>query len=62
VQASGDAMKYIRENGAPQDIKAGYRSISPAFALRATSPFTGWTDFLIVLPALRPVSVSRKIS
>jgi hypothetical protein len=61
VQASGDAMRYIQENGMPQDVKAGYRSIYPSFALHATEPFSACTTAPIVLPALVVGHVSGQV-
>lgn len=57
-QASGDSMKFIEENGSPDEVRGGYRSISPTFAYHALTPFASWTDFPVTLTALAAGHVS----
>ncbi len=51
IQAADDALRYIRENGAPADVKAGYHGIYPMFGYRALSPFSVG-DMSLSLPGL----------
>jgi hypothetical protein len=51
VRASGNAMDYLRANGTDDDLNAGYRSISPMFAINAGQSLSAFTSFPLVLPA-----------
>jgi hypothetical protein len=51
AHASADAMGYIRENGSPPEIKEGYRSVCPAYAVNATEPFEEVVGAPLILPA-----------
>lgn len=52
ARASSDAMGYIRENGTSEDIKEGYRSVYPTYAIRASAPFGSIGDVPVTLGAL----------
>lgn len=56
MKASQDAVKYVEENGSPEDKKAAYRSVSPAFAMRAVAPLA--SDAPVVLAAAAAGHVS----
>jgi hypothetical protein len=52
AHASGDALAYLQENGTPQEIKEGYRTVCPAYALNGSGPLAALTGVPLVLPAV----------
>jgi hypothetical protein len=60
MQASQDAMRYTQETGSPDEVKAAYRSISPAFAMNAAAPFSTF-DGPVMLTALAAGHVSGQV-
>jgi hypothetical protein len=52
AHASSDALGYLQENGTPQDIKEGYRTVCPAYALNASGPLAAATGVPLTLPAV----------
>lgn len=51
VQASDYAINYLHLYGTPEELKDGYRSVYPAFAINASESLSSFTALPIVLPA-----------
>ncbi len=52
AHASQDVMGYLVENGTPDEVRAGYRSVLPTYALDASEPIAAATGVPLVLPAV----------
>ncbi len=50
-QASADAIGYLEANGTTEEIKQGYRTLRPAYAIDASHSLSGVVGTGIVLPA-----------
>jgi len=51
TQASADAIGYLQENGSEEEIKEGYRTLRPAYAVDASHSLTAVAGGMVVLPA-----------
>jgi len=52
TQASADVISYLQENGTSEDIKQGYRTLRPAYAVDASRSLTSVAGATVVLPAV----------
>jgi hypothetical protein len=52
TRACDDTIAYIRTFGTPDEMKDGYRSVYPAYAVSATQPLASATGLPLVLPAV----------
>lgn len=52
ANASRDAMGYLQETGTPAEIREGYRSVCPIYAVDAIDPIAAVTGVPLVLPAI----------
>jgi hypothetical protein len=50
--AANDTMDYLHETSATPEVKEGYRTVAPAFALNATSGLGSVGNVPVVLPAV----------
>jgi hypothetical protein len=51
VNASGNAINYLYNFGTPEELKDGYRTVYPAFAIDSSESLSAFTTWPIVLPA-----------
>lgn len=51
ARASSDAISYLEQNGTPEQVKEGFRTVCPAYAIDASHPLGSIVGVPLVLPA-----------
>jgi hypothetical protein len=52
TRAAKDALEYLATQAPPDELRAGYRAIGPAYALHCSQPLQAVTGLPLVLPSL----------
>ncbi len=61
ARASRDAIGFLQDTGTIEQVKDGYRTVCPAYAVEATGPFATVTGMPLILPAVAAGHVAAEV-